>query len=75
MTKCACMEKAEPIPIGRYKDSCLCEFGELTQTSKEGEETSLGWGVAFYNYKKGNDHVWPFNFCPWCGAKIEQAPK
>jgi len=67
---CKCLENAEPRIIGQYKEACLCKFGPIIITSKEGVETNHGWGVNFYNYKKGNDSSFAFKFCPWCGEEI-----
>jgi hypothetical protein len=68
---CECMKKAEGKIIGQYKEACLCEFGPISTTSREGVETIHGWGVNFYNYKVGHDHAWEFKFCPWCGKEIK----
>lgn len=68
---CDCIKKAEEKLIGGYKDACRCEFGKISTVTKEGVETIHGWGVSFFNYKRGKDSAFVFKYCPWCGTEIK----
>ena len=46
------------------------EFGEICIHPLDGESIDHGFGVNLFNYGKGHDHSWEFNYCPWCGKKI-----